>query len=128
MIARLQAGGQAGNAVWFSTVANDPEALALQRELASVFQEAGWVLKGNATPGFPLKPGVYVFLADEEPPSWTEAAVSALEAAGLAPTVGRGYRSFYQEKKAQNPDFSGFELAPDQAYVIVIGPRPAAAP
>jgi hypothetical protein len=126
MITRLQGTGQTGNAVWFSTVANDPEAAALQRSLASAFQEAGWALKGNRSPEFAVKPGLYVFLADDEPPGWTEAAVSALEAAGLSPTVGRGYRSFYQEMKTSKPGWTGFEMASDQAFLIVIGPRATA--
>jgi hypothetical protein len=50
----------------------------------------------------------------------------ALDAGGLSPTIGRGYRPFFEEKKKENPSWNGVSLAPDQSYVLVVGPKPPA--
>ncbi|MCX8071080.1 MAG: hypothetical protein N3C12_01330 [Candidatus Binatia bacterium] len=117
------------NPVWFATVPNDPEAAAFQKELQSAFEEAGWIVKGNAPVRFRMKPGVYVFAADEDPPSYVGMAQQALQDAGIEITQsGRGYREFYRQKKAENPNWIGFDLAEDQTYVIVIGRKPEPTP
>lgn len=107
--------------VWFAVTMSDPEALAFQRTLQGVFEEANWQTIGVSPISFPAKPGMFVFSSDEEPPEYVQTAVDALEVAGLAPMVGRGYRSFYQEKKKEDPNWRGFELADEQTYVIVVG-------
>ncbi len=117
------------NPVWFATVPNDPEAAAFQKQIQSAFEEAGWIVKGNATVRFRMKPGVYVFAADEDPPAYVASAQQALEDAGIEITQsGRGYREFYRQKKAENPNWVGFEFAEDQTYVIVIGRKPEPTP
>lgn len=113
--------------VWFAVTMSDPEALAFQRTLQGVFEEANWQVIGISPISFPAKPGIFVFSADEEPPEYIQTAVDALEVAGLAPMVGRGYRSFYQEKKKEDPNWRGFELADEQTYVIVVGRNGTAA-
>ena len=110
--------------VWFATVANNPEAAAFQRTLQSVFEEAGWQVEGNAPIRFPMKAGIYVFAADEEPPEYVGIANEALEAGGMTVSAGRGYREFYRQKKEENPSWLGFDLGPDQTYVIAIGRQP----
>lgn len=117
------------NPVWFATVQNDPEAVAFQKQLQQAFEEAGWVVKGNAPVRFRMKPGVYVFAADEDPPAYVGTAQQALEDAGIEITQsGRGYREFYRQKKAENPAWVGFDFAEDQTYVIVIGRKPEPTP
>jgi uncharacterized membrane protein len=110
--------------VWFVAQANSPDALALQRALQEVFDEAGWEVRGNTTVGFPIKPGLYVFIAEEEPPAYARTALAALEGTGMPITAGVGYRAFYADKKRENPNWNGFDMAADQSYVVVVG-RPA---
>lgn len=125
MIERLGGSGTSqSNPVWFATVPNNPEAAAFQRALQSVFEEAGWQIRGNVPVRFAMKPGVYVFSADEEPPEYVSQAHEALEAGGITVNAGRGYREFYKQKKAETPSWVGLELAEDQSYVIAVG-RPA---
>ncbi len=110
--------------VWFATVANNPEAVAFERVLESVFEEAGWQVRANTVAKPSIKPGIFFFMADEDPPPHVLAALDAFNTAGIAVTAGRGYRAFYAEKKRANPDWTGFELKPDQDFIIVIGRQP----
>lgn len=129
MIERLGGRGTSQpHPVWFATIPNNPEAAAFQRTLQAVFEEAGWQIEGNAPIRFPMKAGVYVFAADEEPPEYVGMANEALEAGGLTVSAGRGYREFYRQKKEENPSWVGLELGPDQTYVIAIGRQPEDAP
>jgi len=111
-----------GRKVWFETQARDPEAAAFQRELEAVFRESGWEVAGSSEAGYRIKPGIYVFMADEEPTAHVKAAWRALEAAELQVFAGTGYRAFYEDKKAKDSSFRGHELAPEQEFVIVVGP------
>ena len=112
------------NLAWFATVTDNPEAAAFQRALHGVFEEAGWQVRSNAPVTFRLKPGNYLFVADENPPPYVSTALDAFDAAGIALPVGRGYRAFYAEKKRDNANWNGFEMTPEQTYVVVIGPQP----
>jgi hypothetical protein len=129
MLEKLGGTEMSSRPVWFATMLQDPESVAYQRALQSVFEEAGWQVVGVAPVRFSSKPGIYVFSADEEPPDYVQAAVDALDAAQLTPMVGRGYREFYKEKKKENPNWNGFELTEEQSFVIVVGRKgdPAAA-
>ena len=130
MIERLGGRGQSSSSpVWFATVPNNQEAAALQRALQSVFEEAGWQVRGNAPVRFPMKPGVFVFAAEEEPPDYVATAQEALEAGGVpVASSGRGYRDFSREKKRESPDWVGIEMGPEVTYVIVVGRKPEEAP
>jgi hypothetical protein len=119
MIEKLQA--TPGAPVWFAVVPNNPEAANYQKQLQNVFEEAGWQVKGNTVVRFPMKPGVFVFAADEEPPDYVSSVNDALIASGVTPTTGRGYRDFVKEKKQENKDWVGIELGPDDTYVVAIG-------
>jgi hypothetical protein len=122
-------GSSLANPVWFATVPNNSEAAAFQKLLQGIFEEAGWIVKGNAQVGFNMKPGVYIFAADEEPPNYVNDAQEGLEAAGIEVVAsGRGYRDYYKAKKEENPSFVGFPMAEDQTYVIVIGRKPEPTP
>jgi hypothetical protein len=116
-----------GKKVWFVRQPNDPEAESFQRELEAVFQESGWEIAGSAEAGYRLKAGLYLFMADAEPAAHVSTALIGLRAAGLEPVAGTGYRAFYEKKKAEDPNFRGNELAPEQDFVIVVGPNPDSA-
>ena len=126
MLDKLTAAGMGTpNPIWFATMPNNPETEALQQTLQKVFEEAGWQVRGNIPVRFSLKAGIYVFSADETPPDYVGTAQDALEAAGLTiASSGRGYRDFYKQKKEENPNWIGFEMAPDQTYVVAIGRKP----
>jgi len=111
-------------AAWITYGAGDAEAKALADALAGVFREAGWKVETNALTGMRLKPGVSMLLADEQPPGWTDAAVRAMQASGIEVKSATGYRSYYEEKKAESAAWPGVPIAADQAFVIVLGPEP----
>lgn len=119
MIEKL--GATPGAPVWFVTVPNNPEAATFQKALQSAFEEAGWQVKGNGSIRFPMKPGIFVFAGDEEPPDYLSSVHDAFEAAGLTVTSGRGYREFVRQKKEEKPDWVGLELGADDTYVIAVG-------
>jgi hypothetical protein len=115
-----------GSPVWFETVPNDPNALAFQKELQSAFEDAGWIVKETGVVGFAMKPGVYLFAADEDPPDYVDSVAAALEAGGVVlASNGRGYRAYFAERKAANPQWVGFEMGPEQTFVLAIGRQPA---
>jgi hypothetical protein len=126
MIDKLTGTGMnAGSPVWFATVPNNPEAAAFQKSLEAIFQAGGWEVKGNVPVRFSMKAGVFVFAAEEQPPDYVGIAQDAIEkGAELAVTSGRGYRDFYAQKKADNPNWIGFDMAPEQTYVVVVGRKP----
>ncbi|MCC6849770.1 MAG: hypothetical protein IT294_14795 [Deltaproteobacteria bacterium] len=119
MLEKLQ--NNPGRPVWFATVPNNPEAAAYQKQIQSVFEAAGWEIKSNSVVRFPMKPGIFVFAADEEPPGYLASVNDAFEAAGIAITSGRGYREFVRAKKEENKDWLGLELGPEDVYVVAVG-------
>jgi hypothetical protein len=124
MLEKLDSRGGTAHAVWFATVPNNPEAASFQKQIQGVFEEAGWTVAGNAPVTFSLKPGIFFFMAEEEPPDHIQSIAAAFDAAGIQITAGRGYRQFYQDKKKDNPNWNGFELKPDQDFILVIGRKP----
>jgi hypothetical protein len=119
MIEKLAA--TAGSPVWFATVPNNPEAATYQKTLQKVFEDAGWEVKGNSVVRFAMKPGIFIFAADEEPPPYLSSVNDAFEAAGVTVTSGRGYREFVKQKKEEKPDWVGLELGPEDVYIIAVG-------
>jgi hypothetical protein len=124
---RSKLSAEPGKKVWFVRQSNDPEAESFQRELEAVFQESGWEIAGNSEASFRIKAGLHLFMADDEPAAHVSTALAGLRAAGLQPFAGRGYRAYYERKKQADPKFRGHELAPEQDFVIVIGPNPDSA-
>ena len=126
LVDTLSAGGSnAGSPVWFTTVPNNPEAAAFEKTLRGLFEEAGWEVKGRSAVGFSMKSGLYVFAADEVPPPYFSAVGAAFEAAGIPlASLGLGYRAYYNERKAENPNWIGFSMADDQSFVVVVGRDP----
>ena len=68
-----------------------------------------------------------MYIAETEPADHISAALNGLRAAGLEPFAGNGYRAYYERKKQGDPSFRGHEFAPEQDFVIVVGPNPDAA-
>ncbi len=124
MLEKLDSRGGATHYVWFATVPNNPEASNFQKQIQGVFEEAGWKVHSNRPVTFGLKPGIFFFMAEEEPPDYVQSISSAFEAAGIQATSGRGYRQFYLDKKKENPDWKGFELNDGQDFIVVIGRKP----
>ena len=125
MLTKLRGTSGPERPVWFATYANNREAASFRLALQTIFEEAGWEVRGNAQVSFQLKPGLHLMAADEEPPLYVTDVGDALDAAGLKPTIGRGYRPFYEQKKNENPNWNGVSLAPEQSYVLIVGPKPA---
>jgi tetratricopeptide (TPR) repeat protein len=119
--ARLSA-APAGTPVWF-VVSSDPSAAELSRGLSAAFRAAGFRVAAETPARFPLKPGIYLFSAEDQPESYVETVRAALQAIGKVPTVGLGYRAYYEDKLKTNPAYQGFAFAADQTYLIAIGPQ-----
>jgi hypothetical protein len=114
--------------VWFVSNPGDKESVAYQRAIQDVFEQAGWKVQKNEPATFNLRPGIFFLMADEEPPSYVLTALGAFEAAGITVSAGRGYRSFNEQKKQENPNWRGFEMPPDQTYIVAVGPAPRVEP
>jgi nucleotide-binding universal stress UspA family protein len=106
----------------------NPETEALGAALKQIFEDAGWKADVQPVTGMMLKPGLSMLAADEEPPAWVAVVQHALQQSGLDVKFGSGYRPYYDEKKKENPKWVGVPITKDQAFVIVIGPEPTAAP
>jgi len=111
----------AGTPVWF-VVSLDPSAQALAQGLGGAFRAAAFRVTEKAAT-FPLKPGMFLFAAEDQPPKYVETVRAALEAIGKTPSVGRGYRAYYEDKLKTNPAYQGFSFTSDQTYLIAIGPQ-----
>jgi hypothetical protein len=124
MLGKLRATFGSERPVWFATIAGNAEAAAFRLTLQTIFEEAGWEVRGNEQVNFQVKPGIFLMAGDEEPPDYIGDVGEAFEAAGVKITIGRGYRQFYEDKKRENPNWNGVGLAPTQSYVLVVGPKP----
>jgi tetratricopeptide (TPR) repeat protein len=116
----------AGAPLWLAVFDRDAASAALGAALRDAFAEAGWTVRAVRSVPFGMKAGTYLFVADEAPPPYVRTAHDALVAAGFAPTIGTGYRSYYEEMVRTKPGFQGFALDADQTYLLVVGPSGAA--
>ena len=110
--------------VWFAVAAGDRESSALKDAFEGVFKQAGWETATQTITGMVLKPGLSVLVAAEEPPPYVAVAQQALESTGFTFKSGIGYRAYFEERKRADPAWPGISLAPDQDYVVVVGPQP----
>ena len=110
--------------VWFAVPAGDAEAAALADAFAGVFKQAGWEPVTQRMTGIMLKPGLSILMADEAPPSYANVAQQALEATGFQFKSGTGYRPYFEERRRADPNWPGIPLAPEQDFVVVVGPKP----
>ncbi|MDB4927959.1 MAG: putative serine/threonine-protein kinase pknH [Myxococcaceae bacterium] len=110
-----------GSPVWIAVAAVDPTAEATGRQLNAIFERAGWVTHPLQHPQVRARPGVFLYAESESPPAYLETVQRALNAGGLRPSTASGYRAYLAERRAQQPDYQGFDLADGQTYVIVLG-------
>ncbi len=115
-----------GKKAWILSQPGNPEVASLVDSLAGVFKEVGWDVKTETASGISLKPGVMTLVGDEQYPSYVDTVLKALDASGLGARSASGYRAYYEAKKQENPSWPGVPMRPDQDFVIVIGPKPAA--
>ncbi len=123
LVSGLEAAAPKGAKVWFATMRN-AEANNYRLLLEKVFTDAGWSIERRQALSFPVKPGIFAFVADEVAPDYVQQMLQAFESAGIEVNVGTGYRDFYAEKKKESADYRGFDLKADQDYVLVIGRAP----
>src|SRR6266542_4925260 len=116
-LVRVLAAQPPGTPVWFAVSEQDAAARELGLALRAAFTNAGWVVRGMRRASFAVRPGVFLFAADHEPPAYVATVQEALQLAGIPPTVATGYRSYYAEMRTK-PDWRGFEMAPDQTYLV----------
>ena len=121
LAARLRREGP-GHPLWLAVYRQDPAAVRFAAQVRSAFTDAGWEVRADEPVSFAIKPGVFLFAADDPPPAYVGAVRAGLEAAGLSPVVGTGYRKYYDEMIRTKPGFHGFRLDAEQSYVLVIGP------
>jgi hypothetical protein len=118
--------GEAENrrTVWLEVNLSNPATAAFHGALSGIFKEAGWQVETRTIPGIALKPGVFLTIAEEEPPAWVGTVQQALDASGLEVKSARGYRAFYEAQKTSNPAWSGVRMSPEQQFALIIGPDP----
>src|SRR4030095_7260841 len=104
-------------------LASDGEAAGLKAAFEGVFKQAGWETATQTVTGMVLKPGLSILIAEEQPPAYVTTAQQALEATSFEWKTGTGYRPYFEERKRADPNWPGIVLAPDQDYVVVIGPK-----
>ncbi len=109
--------------VWFAVAAGDPESAGLKDAFEGVFRQAGWESATQTVTGMLLKPGLSILIAAEDPPSYVAVAQQALESTGFTFKTGSGYRAYFDERRQADPKWPGIELAPDQEFVVVVGPQ-----
>ncbi len=111
-----------GHSVWFTTMDRSEGSDDYYRALRGLFVEAGWVVRREDRVPFPLKPGLFLFAADERPPSDVIAIRAALMKAGINITFNSAYRAYYEEMKRTRPAWNGIAMSPDQPFTVVVGP------
>jgi hypothetical protein len=111
-----------GHSVWFTTMDGSDGSDESYRALRGLFVQAGWVIRREDRVPFALKPGLFLFAADEHPPADVTAIQTAFMSAGINITFNTGYRSYYQEMKRTRPAWNGIAMSPDQTFTIVVGP------
>ena len=118
------AGQPPGTNAWLVYDGRDSAARALAEQLRDAFLAAGWSVRGLTAAPFALRAGLFVFAADETPSPAAAAATAALEAAHLPASVASGYRGYVAERRRADPNWAGFDLAPEQEFVIAVGRPP----
>ncbi len=111
---------QSGATAWISFDGRDAGAKQLATDLTASFREAGWQVADPQPVSFPLRPGMFLFVADEPSPQ-SDAVGAALDAAGLAHTAASGYRDFSADKLRTDPNWRGVTFAPQQGFALVVG-------
>jgi hypothetical protein len=127
MLEVLRSDASADKKVVLVVSPSSPATVTLGEALETVFREGGWQPTTTKLTGMVLKPGpVRILVGEELEPPQVDGARRALEAGGLTVETGTGYRAFYEEKKRENPNWPGIPMLPEQAFIVVIAPPPAA--
>jgi hypothetical protein len=113
-----------GSPAWITAPRSDPGAIARAGDLARIFDSAGWEVEPVSRSAVNVRPGLYLFAGDEQPPAYIETLRLALEEAGLAPSYATGYRDYYADRATKEPGFRGFPFTPGQTFVLVVGRMP----
>ena len=123
-LARVLSTAPAGSPAWIVAPKSDAKAVTLAKEISGVFTTAGWKVRPVRQTAVTPRPGTYLFAADEEPPAYVTTVAQALDEAGMGATLLTGYRSYYDQKKKDDPEFQGYPFAPEQTFLVVIGRMP----
>ncbi len=113
-----------GSPVWIAAPRSDPWATSRAEDFAKIFVRAGWRVQAVTESPIVVRPGTYLFAGEEQPPAYVETVRQALDEAGLSPTVATGYRQYYAEMSRNQRGFLGFEFAPEQTFLLVLGRLP----
>ena len=127
MVTALSSVVEGERRAWFQVQANNQTTAPVQAALQRVFEKAGWTT-ATMRGAYPLKSGIFILAGDETPPGSVDTVNGAFGAAGIDVQYLTGYRAFFNDRKLNNPNWVGPELARDQAFVIVIGSRPTPKP
>ncbi len=110
-----------GTTAYLTATQYDPLAVTRADELSGLFAQSGWRPAPVGRTTVRVRPGVYLFAADERPPAYVTALRDALQRANVLTTYASGYRAYFAERLRENPSFQGFPLAPTQPFVLVVG-------
>jgi hypothetical protein len=113
-----------GTSTWIVYDGRYDSAQAFAKQLAAVFEEAQWQVRQLGAVDFAMKPGLFVFAADEPPSSGAETVSSALAAAPFGATTATGYREFVEERRRADPNWRGFSMTPEQGFILAVGRPP----
>jgi hypothetical protein len=127
MVTALSSVAETERRAWFQIQANNQTTAPVQAALQRVFEKAGWTTETVRAP-YPLKSGIFILAGDETPPGSVDAVNGAFATAGIDVQYLTGYRAFFNDRKRNNPNWVGPELATDQPFIIVIGARPTPKP
>ena len=125
MVDALAAEEGAEKKLWMRVDPKDREAAGFAGQIAAVFRDQGWDVQVLDSDGLRFKPGLLLLVgAEEDPPSYVLAAQKAIEAIGQDVSTGRGYLSYYENKKKESPQWQGTRFLPGQTFVLLVGRKP----
>lgn len=127
MLETLSAAPPADRKAWFQVQADNKDTGTVLLALQRIFEQAGWTTF-TVRSAYPVKSGIFLMAAEETPPPAVEMVNNAFAAAGIEAQYLTGYRAFYEDRKLNNPNWVGPELAADQSFVVVVGSRPTPKP
>jgi len=114
---------------WIRVDPRDREASTFAGQIATVFRDSGWDVQVLDNDGMRYKPGLLLLVAaEDEPPAYVPAAQKAIEAIGQDVSTGRGYLSYYENKKKESPDWQGARFLPGQTCLLLVGRKPEPKP
>lgn len=110
-----------GSPVWIVSRRDDASAAERADGLSRAFRQAGWDVKALEKTDIRVKPGIFLFVANDDVPTYVDIARRALEAAGFSPNIGTGYAAYADQMLKTRNDWQGFRFAAGQTYWLVVG-------